>query len=77
MKKIFLLFLILLFSYKTVWAFDLSTAVRQDVRRYTVQDSMDLSMNVSYLFVPMIVELEKQGIGWFGKCKVFTELLKN
>jgi hypothetical protein len=74
MKKIFSLFLILLFSCKA-WAFDPSTAVRQDMMRYTVQDSIDLNMNVSYLFIPQIVELEEQGMGWFGKCKVFTEPL--
>jgi hypothetical protein len=74
MRKIFSLFLILLFSCKT-WAFDISTAVKQDIMRYTVQDSIDLSMNVSYLFVPQVVKLEEQGVGVFRKCKVFTEPL--
>jgi uncharacterized protein YjhX (UPF0386 family) len=75
MKKIFSLFLILLFSCKTALSLDPTTAVMQDVRKYTVQDSIDLSMNVSYLFIPQIAELEEQGVGWFGKCKVFTEPL--
>jgi hypothetical protein len=32
-------------------------------------------MNVSYLFIPQIVEFEERREGWFGKCKVFTEPL--
>jgi len=75
MRKIFSLFLILLFSSCKAWALDPSTAVRQDVMRYTVQDSIDLSMNVSYLFIPQIIEYERQELGVFGKCKVFTEPL--
>jgi uncharacterized protein YjhX (UPF0386 family) len=74
MRKIFSLFLIFLFCSK-IWAFDISTAVKQDIMRYTVQDSIDLSMNVSYLFIPQVVKLEEQGVGVFGKCKVFTEPL--
>jgi uncharacterized protein YjhX (UPF0386 family) len=73
MRKIFSLFLIL-FSCKA-FAFDPSTAVKQDMMRYTVQDSIDLSMNVSYLFIPQIIVYERQELGVFGKCKVFTEPL--
>jgi uncharacterized protein YjhX (UPF0386 family) len=75
MRKIFSLFLILLFSSCKAWAFDISTAVKQDFRRWSVNDAIDLSVNVSYLFIPQIVELEEQGVGFFGKCKVFTEPL--
>jgi uncharacterized protein YjhX (UPF0386 family) len=74
MRKISSLFLILLFSCKT-WAFDPSTAVKQDFRRWSVNDAIDLSINVSYLFIPQIIEYERQGREIFGKCKVFTEPL--
>jgi uncharacterized protein YjhX (UPF0386 family) len=74
MKKLFSLFLVLLLSCN-VFASDTSTTVKQDMMRYTVQDGIDLSMNVSHLFIPQITELERQGVGWFGKCKVFTEPL--
>jgi hypothetical protein len=57
------------------YGFDPATSVRQDLMRYSTQDAIDMSINVSYLFIPQIMEFEKQGIGIFGSCKVFTEPL--
>jgi len=34
-----------------------------------------MSVNVSHLFIPQIMEFEKQGVGIFGSCKVFTDPL--
>jgi hypothetical protein len=55
--------------------FSMDNSVKQDFRRWSVNDAIDLTINVSYLFIPMIAELEEQGVGLFGKCKVFTEPL--
>jgi hypothetical protein len=55
--------------------FSMDNSVKQDFRRWSVNDAIDLSVNVSYLFIPQIVELEEQRVGLFGKCKVFTEPL--
>jgi hypothetical protein len=57
------------------YGFDPATSVRQDLMRYSTQDAIDMSINVSYLFIPQIIEFEKQGIGIFGSCKVFTDPL--
>jgi uncharacterized protein YjhX (UPF0386 family) len=55
--------------------FSMDTSVKQDFRRWSVNDAIDMSINVSYLFIPQIIELEERREGWFGKCKVFTEPL--
>ena len=52
-----------------------TSVVKQDFRRWSVNDAIDMSINVSYLFIPLIVELEERREGWFGKCKVFTDPL--
>lgn len=57
------------------WGYDLLTAVKQDVRKWGVQEGIDMSVNVSFLFIPQIIELEERGIEIFGKCKVFTDPL--
>jgi hypothetical protein len=69
MKKFLAVWLLLIaFTGK---GYSFNTTVKQDIMRYGAQDAIDMSMNVSYLFIPLIIELEKQGVGIFGSCKVF------
>ena len=66
--------IVFLIVFWTGLGFGMDTSVvKQDFRRWSVNDAIDVSINVSYLFIPQIVELEEQGV--FGKCKVFTEPL--
>jgi hypothetical protein len=70
--------IVFLIVFWTGLGFGMDTAVKQDFRRWSINDAIDVSINVSYLFIPQIVEFEEQGtgwFGWFGKCKVFTEPL--
>jgi hypothetical protein len=66
---------LIVFGMGLGFGFGMDTSVKQDFRRWSVNDAIDLSTNVSYLFIPQIVELEEQGEGLFGKCKVFTDPL--
>jgi hypothetical protein len=69
------LFLALAFLNAVSWGYNLDATVRQDVRKWGVQEGIDLSVNVSFLFIPQIVELEERRVGLFGRCKVFTDPL--
>jgi uncharacterized protein YjhX (UPF0386 family) len=71
-KSKLLLILIIVFGMGLGFSFGMDTSVKQDFRRWSVNDAIDLTINVSYLFIPQIVELEEQSAGVFGKCKVFT-----
>jgi hypothetical protein len=73
--KGFLALLMLMSFFSTGFSLDPSTAVKQDIRKFGTQDAFDLSTNVSYLFIPQIIEWENENVGVFGKCKVFTEPL--
>jgi hypothetical protein len=67
--------LMLMVFYSTGFNLDLSSAVKQDIMKFSAQDAIDISTNVSFLFIPQLIELEKQEVGIFGKCKVFTDPL--
>jgi len=73
MKKFLAVGLLLMFLTGRSYSFDPSTSVRQDIMRFGTQDAIDMMVNVSYLFIPQLIELEKQGVGVFGSCKVFTD----
>lgn len=68
--------IVFLIVFWTGLGFGMDTSVvKQDFRRWSVNDAIDMSINVSYLFIPQIVEFEERREGWFGKCKVFTDPL--
>ena len=67
--------LMLMFFFSTGFSLDPSTAVKQDIMKFGTQDAIDISTNVSFLFIPQIIDLENANVGVFGKCKVFTDPL--
>jgi hypothetical protein len=71
MNRLALIF-ICLFLISKGWALE---TVKQDLRKISIQDSFDLTIDVASLFVPAIIELEQENIGFFGKCKVFSDPL--
>jgi uncharacterized protein YjhX (UPF0386 family) len=73
MKKFLVVGLLLIAFTGMSYSFD--TSVKQDIMRFSTQDAIDMSINVSYLFIPQRIELERQNAEVFGSCKVFTDPL--
>jgi hypothetical protein len=76
MKRIALTFICLFVLISKGWALDPALGtVRQDLRKISIQDSFDLTIDVASLFIPVIIEMEQRNVSFFGKCKVFSDPL--
>jgi len=73
--KHFITVIFLILLPLTALAIDPLTSVRQDIAKFGTQDAIDMSIPISFLFIPQIIELEKQGIQPFSACKVFSDPL--
>ena len=75
MKHFIVVISLILLLPLTALAIDPLTSVRQDIAKFGIQDAIDMSIPISFLFIPQIMEIEKQGIQPFNTCKVFSDPL--